>query len=462
MEQRSILQRAFLRKNGRPKKVVRRLLFHTSGRPRGIFKNHLISEDGTPCPFFKDWMTSAEYLVQRDFNKPPQSDAAVLAASGGTLSFSQLPKRALIIDSTFPNPNRDSGSIDAVNYVNWLLSFGFEVNFIALDHDTENYDDSAIRETRATTLRFAGHAQVVDYIHQNGNCYNLFFLSRVCAGGAFLEDCRISNPAAAVIFNTVDLHHIREMREAELADDQDSMLAAQKTRDRELHLVRQSDLTIVVSEFEENVLNETVPGANIAVMPLFRDMPETVPGFEQRQDIGFVGGFRHTPNVDAIEYFLYDIWPKVRAKAPKATFSIAGGDLPDSIADALPEGVSYIGHVEDLTGWLNRLKMTVAPLRYGAGAKGKVASSVAHGVPIVGTHISFEGMGLADGVVIAAENPAEFAEAIVDLLEDPTGWNDMSRNAIQFAQETQSPAAGQKRLEMVFRTLRLGRSDSLL
>jgi len=465
--QRSILQRALLRKNGRPKKALRRLLLHTSGRPRGIFRKYLISEDGVPHSFFHDWMTSVEYLAQRDFCQPQkvvktQEAPAPAIFNDDSPSFSDLPKRALIIDASFPNPTRDSGSVDAVNYVNWLLSLGFEVDFIALAPDVENYDDSAIRATKASQLRFSSKEEINKHIRQNGKNYNLFFLSRVSCGGAFFEECRIANPVAAVVFNTVDLHHIREMREAQIANSLSGAYAAQNTRDRELYLIRQADLTIVVSEFEKDLLDKFVPGARVSVMPLYRELPSRVSGFESRNGIGFVGGFKHVPNIDAIKYFLKEMWPLVRDKAPNATFSIAGSDLPEDIANTLPEGVSYIGHVEDLTEWLNGLKMTVAPLRYGAGAKGKVASSISHGVPVVGTKISFEGMGLVDDAVIATEDPADFASAIVHLLEDQARWETMSQKAKSFGQANLSVESGQIRLEQVFKNVRLRSSQALL
>ena len=100
-----------------------------------------------------------------------------------------------------------------------------------------------------------------------------------------------SNPGAVIIFNSVDLHHVREEREARIQQDRKALFRSEAVRERELYIARQSDLTIVVSSVEKDIIEATIPGTAVAVMPLFRKGSTQVEGFEHRRGIGFVGGF---------------------------------------------------------------------------------------------------------------------------------------------------------------------------
>ena len=297
----------------------------------------------------------------------------------------------------------------------------------------------------AQILRLPNEQAVFDFLEREGQAFELFFLSRVDCGGRFFEACRRSNPGAVIIFNSVDLHHVREEREARIQQDRKALFRSEAVRERELYIARQSDLTIVVSSVEKDIIEATIPGTAVAVMPLFRKGSTQVEGFEHRRGIGFVGGFGHAPNVDAVRYFLEEVWPKIHNLDPALRFEIAGPGLPDTISQSLPVGVSYKGQIADLEGWLGKLRLTVAPLRYGAGAKGKVASSIVNGVPVIGTSVAFEGMGLGPDATIAADTAEAMARDIVRLHSDKAAWEALSRGANAFGIADLSLEAGQKR-----------------
>lgn len=214
-------------------------------------------------------------------------------------------------------------------------------------------------------------------------------------------------------------------------------------RERELYLTRQADATIVVSEQDKSHLEKLVPGAMLYEMPLVRESLDSVPSFEARSGIGFIGSYAHAPNVDAVRYLVSEIWPLIRAQLPSCQLYLAGGDLPEEICSALPEGVTYLGYVSDLDAWFSCIRVAVAPLRYGAGAKGKVASSLAHGVPCVATPIAAEGMRLLDGAQLrVAADPGAFADAVAELHQSPALWGHYSAGGLNFAKTNLSEDAG--------------------
>jgi glycosyltransferase involved in cell wall biosynthesis len=353
--------------------------------------------------------------------------------------------RVVFFDGVFPCPDRDSGSVDSINYVTWLTSLGYEVHFLSTSCIFDGKSEKPVVSAGAKILMLPNEEAILDFLGREGKAFDLFFLSRVGCGGKFFEASWRSNPGAAIIFNTVDLHHVRDEREAKIRQDRKALFRSGETRERELYIARQSDLTIVVSNWEKEILEAAIPGTPVAVMPLFRKVPKQIEDFERRRGIGFIGGFAHAPNVDAIQYFLDEVWPRIHDLDPALRFEIAGLGLPDLISQSLPAGVSYEGHVADLEGWLGKLRLTVAPLRYGAGAKGKVASSIVNGVPVIGTRVAFEGMGLDQGIASASDTAEAMARDIVSVYSDKAAWETLSRVAHAFGMTNLSLEAGQKR-----------------
>ena len=128
--------------------------------------------------------------------------------------------------------------------------------------------------------------------------------------------------------------------------------------------------------------------------------------FAKRRDLVFVGGFRHPPNVDAVQWFVDEVFPLVRARLPDVRFHCIGSDVPEAVAAlSRRDGVLVHGHVPDIAPYMDGARIGLAPLRYGAGVKGKVNLSMAHGQPVVATSCAVEGMHLRDGVdVLVADD----------------------------------------------------------
>ncbi len=199
----------------------------------------------------------------------------------------------------------------------------------------------------------------------------------------------------------------------------DLLRRAADARRKELFLIENSDATIVVSDAELGRLKQIMPGAPVFHIPLIRDIPGRVNGFAPRADIALVGHFLHAPNPDAALVFAAAIWPRVHKALPDARFRMIGAGWPAAMPPPPGDGIDLVGHVADMGATLERLRLTVAPLRFGAGAKGKIVTSLAHGVPCVATPIAAEGMGFTDGVnLLIASDFDQFAGHVVALYSD--------------------------------------------
>jgi glycosyltransferase involved in cell wall biosynthesis/predicted O-methyltransferase YrrM len=378
-----------------------------------------------------------------------QAAGRLTAQASKTLSLREAERPiVLIIDDRWPEPDRDGGSIDAINLINAMRVLGFDVIMAATNDyaGTSRYRDAVVN-LGARCLGPSDSPSVQAFIEAHGEMVSLYVLTRFTAGGQYLELIRHNWPKAKIVFNTVDLHFLREEREARLLDDAERLQSAGRTRDREEFLVHRSDATIVVSAFEHTLLAGAVPGANIIELPLARLGQPPKSGFAERRDIGFIGSFDHMPNVDAVRYFLADIWPLIRRRLPGCRFSIVGSGLGADALREAPSDVQYLGHLPDVAPWFDRLRVSVAPLRYGAGMKGKVVSSLAAGLPCVGTPIAVEGMALTPGQdILVGETPEAFADAVVRAYEDEALWTHLSEAGRIYVEQKNSIRSYTRRL----------------
>ncbi len=361
---------------------------------------------------------------------------------------------ALVIDHNWPQPDRDSGSIDIVNLVQALDRLGFSVLLAAAkQHDGVQTARDLLEAQGVRCLGPADAESVETWLEEWGHTVDLCVLCRAFCGGAFLEQVERVCTKARLVFNSIDLSWVREMRRAEATGDAELAAMGDILRAHEQHVIRSCDATIVVSESEAALLAADLPESRVAVLPLARTVSPPRTGFAERAGFGFIGNFAHAPNTDAVRWFLDETWPLVTRDLPEARMSIAGTDAP---AEFGRNGVDVLGHVPDISPWFERLRATVAPLRYGAGAKGKVASSLAMGVPCAATPIATEGMriGEQDGVLVAAD-PAGLATALIRLHTDAALWQTASAAALAYAQQRLSLPAWEVQLDRLLRAIGL-------
>jgi glycosyltransferase involved in cell wall biosynthesis len=178
------------------------------------------------------------------------------------------------------------------------------------------------------------------------------------------------------------------------------------------------------------LLAHELPQTPVQVLSNLHAPAPAGPGWAQRRGLLFVGGFRHPPNVDAVRWLVADVLPLIHAQRPDIALHCIGADVPDSIAAlASTPGVHIHGHVPDLQPWLEACVVSVAPLRFGAGIKGKINQAMAHGLPVVATPCAVEGMHLHDGSdVLVASDAATFAQAVLRLHDDTALWEQLAVN----------------------------------
>jgi O-antigen biosynthesis protein len=373
----------------------------------------------------------------------------------GTIGF--RPKaRILVIDACTPMSDRDSGSVDLVNLLRLFASFDYQVTFCPVDLIYAGPYTRALQSSGVECIYSPFEHSVERLLRARGREFDVVMLMRLDQGVRYLKPVRANCPQAKVIFNTVDLHYLREERRAMTDTGMQDSAGARRMKALELDVVRGADLTILISPIERDLLAGEVPDARLHVIPLLRDIPGRGPGFADRRGAIFIGGFRHPPNLDAILWCCRRIWPKVQGELPDVDLSIVGSYPSPEVMNLEAKGVHVLGYVEDIAPLFARTRLSIAPLRYGAGLKGKVVTSLGYGVPCVVTPVAAEGLGLADGegIVIAAD-PDAFAAAVVHIHGHRGDWERLSTAGIEAVRRSFSLDANRPSLANLLRDLDL-------
>jgi GT2 family glycosyltransferase/glycosyltransferase involved in cell wall biosynthesis len=384
--------------------------------------------------------------------------------ANGDVAFLRRPqkglKNILVIDHHLPMPDHDSGSLRMFQILKILRQLGHRVTFIP-DNLAKTCPYAGELQKRGIEVVYHPYVKKVrDYLVAHGASFDAVVLSRCDFARKHIADVRLHAPQSRVIFDTVDLHYLREQGEAQLTGDPEVHRKAQEKQRLEHQLIEQADETWVVSPIEQQLLQEKWPGKSIQLVSNIVDIPGSKTPFAHRRDYLFIGGFQHRPNIDAVLFFVQKIYPLVSEHLRDAKFYIIGDKAPPEIVALATERIVVTGLQRDVRPFFDSVKLSVAPLRFGAGVKGKINQSMAFGVPVVATSLGIEGMELTEHEdILVADDPEDFARALIELYESEELWNRLSENGIRKARASYSTDTASKTLEFLFGEDRLKSSD---
>jgi O-antigen biosynthesis protein len=331
-------------------------------------------------------------------------------------------KRAVFIDETVPTPDLDAGSNAALQHIRSLMRLGYKVTFIPSDNLARI--SPYTERLQALGVECIYHPffwSVEEYFRKCELSIDAVYLHRFANGSKYIGLIRRLQPKARIVYNVADLHHLRLAREAELLEDEGVARQAEAVRHEELAAIRAADATIVHSAAERQLLSEdpALQGRVHVVPWTYACRPVANPP-AQRHGIAFVGGYRHKPNVDAATWLVEAIMPLVWERLPELPLILVGSHMPEEVRRLESRRVRTLGYVPDVAEVYEQCLLAVAPLRYGAGVKGKVLEAFAAGVPCLMTGMAAEGVPLPpllQGLV--HDDPRGLADAIVALHLEP-------------------------------------------
>ncbi|MGD9503820.1 MAG: glycosyltransferase, partial [Syntrophobacteraceae bacterium] len=383
-------------------------------------------------------------------NQPPGIDVDKAKDRGVT-------QRALVLDSCTPTPDQDAGSNFTYNLLLSLRQAGIHTTFIPEDNFLYMPCYTPALQRAGIEVLYAPHVTSVrQHLSERGGRYDLVIIIRPVVAERCLDAVRQFCPKAKVVYHAADVHFLRMQREAELLGDPVKGEAARKMKDSELKLMASVDAVSVHSPVEQDLIRAHLPQIPVCLFRWVMPVRGTQSAYEKRRDIVFIGGYQHPPNVDAAVYFINEVLPLVKSVLPEVRFIAVGSNPPASLMALAANDVLVPGYVEDLASMLDGIRVAVAPLRYGAGIKGKIATTLSVGLPCVATSMAAEGMGLTNGEdILIADGPEALADAIVRLYREETLWRAVSEKGLIFAERTYGTGASETAIRNILETVGL-------
>lgn len=338
-------------------------------------------------------------------------------------------RRALFIDASVPEPDKDAGSNAAFQHMLSLQRLGFKVTFIPADNMAriEPYT-SELQRRGIECLYHPYYFSVEDVFRKQRIPFDLVYLHRYSNASKYAGMIRQHFPKARILYNVADLHFLRMQRQAEVEGDAGLREQADQLRRLELGAMSFVDCVIVHSNAEADLLRQIAPAIEVQVIPWtvpLREIkkprakkPDTVPDMAPK--IAFVGGYRHPPNVDAAIWAAHKVMPVLRKRVPGIELLLVGSHMPADVSALAAKDIIPLGYVPSLDSVFERVRLSIAPLRYGAGLKGKVLESMAAGIPCVMTTVAAEGIDLPAELqsLLVADDPKGLAARIDALCRD--------------------------------------------
>jgi glycosyltransferase involved in cell wall biosynthesis len=388
------------------------------------------------------------YALRRGGGSNGERKPTVVQRSPGGLRAATI----LIVEAELPRPDRDAGSRILEQLLRSLVDMGLRVYLMPAAADTDAVCIARLKEigvqpipapqSKADWRRLQTLAGALDFV----------WLCRPLVAVRFLDFFR-RHSTAQVQYYAVDLHYVREARRYQLTGRWSHWLRSRLYQAIERSVIARSDAVLCLSHEELTILSGVVPQSKLRWVPPHVSQQKAEPELAIRSgasnpDVIFVGNFRHPPNADAMQWLLHEVWPRVRQALPAARLQIVGANPPLWLAGMHSTHVQLHDGVTDveLTTLYRQAAVAVAPLRFGAGVKGKVLEAMEQGVPLVSTSIGLEGLPGSSALPAPCDDAATFATAIVQLVDEQRHALDVARRQREYLSQHFSPSSVREQL----------------
>jgi O-antigen biosynthesis protein len=354
----------------------------------------------------------------------------------------------LVVHGDVPPPDRDACSLRLLRIVEQMVAEGHRVTFLARGGGDQFHNSARLLQMGVAEVfpldavrlgerfpergwRWTIETLDLKWLLDRGN-FDVAWLSLYDIAEQYTPLIRRHSPTTKVVVDSSDIQWIREHRGATLAGDPVAIAAAERTRERERAVYGAADVNVAISEVDAQATRELAPEVPVQIVSLVEDFAPVVADRSQRSGLLFVGNFWHAPNVDAVTAFHRDTWPLIRAAVPGMHLTIAGSAPPEEILAMAADDVTVTGWVPELEPYMDKALISIAPLRFGAGIKGKVLDSFAAGLPCVMTPIAAEGLPLSPVLQgLVGDDIAALADLVMRYHTDRAANDAAGREAVR-------------------------------
>jgi len=380
-----------------------------------------------------------QVFLQKWRSELQQENAIPVEQMFGARDRSLGKKRMLVIDHYLPRFDKDTGSRATLQYLSLFVEQGLNVKFLGDNfHPEQPYLDVLQRMGIETLVGSWYSTNWRRWLRQHKQEFDYVFLLRPSIAIKYL-DILTADPRPKLLFQGVDLHFLRVTRQAECQNSPQLLDEARQWEQQELQVCESVDVAYYYSAVEIRELcsrSTNICGRQLPLYLMDGIEPTTTP-FDQRQGLLFVGGFQHEPNVDGLQWFVREVLPLVLAQRQEAKLYVVGSHVTDEVLSMASNQVVIVGEVTDdeLRRRYNECRLSVVPLRFGAGIKGKIIESNCLQVPVVTTEIGAEGLPEPRDYLRVADEPESFAMAVLNVYNDEEEWNRLAANGRRMVQQ---------------------------
>ena len=344
--------------------------------------------------------------------------------------------RTLLIGKVWPEPSATAAGQRTLDVLQALQGAGHELHFATASAKPEQGLGLAERgiSEHAVQVNDSTFDQWIAELNPDVVIFDRFMIEEQF-GWRVERNC----PSAMRVLDTSDLHCLRKAREDVVLKGRDLDLF-NDIAVREIASIHRCDLSLMISEFEMELLRErfAIPESQVAYWPFFLDLPDAAPSFEAREHCILIGSFLHALNLDAARWTIAEVWPLVRKRLPKGELHLYGS-YGEKYAVELHKpqlGILFKGRADNALRTMERYRLNLAPLRFGAGLKGKVFDGFRTGTPSIVTPIAVEGvLGDLKWGHQPSDDPQALVDAIVQHYKNEADWNALLLRSQQIASE---------------------------
>ncbi len=424
-----------------PKSVV----IHFEGKSHGTdinsgFKSYqAINKD----KFYEKWKS----VLNKDHFAPGQN--FFLARDRG-----HKKKNILVIDYKIPSYDKDAGSRATYNHLKLFVKMGLNVKYIGNDFIEKEPYTTELMQMGIEVLSGKYYKYYWEkWMQQNMKHFEHVYINRPDVTIKYIDIIK-KHSDAKIIYHGHDLHHIREYLRYQIEKDEEILKRVDYFKSLELEVFNKSDVIVSLNDAETQVIKGLTKNKPVYTIPIFcyDKFKQDIKPFEERNSLLFIGGFLHKPNVDGVQWFVENIFDKVKQNIPDIKLYIAGSNATEYIKKLNSDDIIVKGYVsdEELNQLYNDVKMVVIPLRYGAGVKGKTIEAIYNLTPIVSTSIGIEGCPEITTIINPKDTAENFADEIIDLYNNNQKLEQISRSYENYIKTYFSTDYGIKAFEKAF------------
>ena len=353
-------------------------------------------------------------------------------------------KRIIVFDSNIPYFDQNAGNRCTFMYLQIFQQIGFFVTFVSDEFENYNKYIAILEQKGIEVIYKSSYMQNIDeWLKNNLKYFNFVFLQRPNIALKYIDFIK-EYFYGKILYFAHDLAYNRLFREYKITGKEEFLKDSKFWKKNEMEIINKSDVCYVVGNYEEELLKKKFKNKPIRNIPIYiyeKFLSNVEKDFSRRKDLIFVGNFKHRPNIDAILWFYREIYPYIIKKYPNIILHIVGSPIFKEIKEIESTNIKLYGFLDDkdLKFLYQKCRIAIAPLRFGAGVKGKIIEAAYNQIPMITTSIGAEGLDKSIGSFLVEDDALKMSKLICSIYNNYNKLKEISDSGIKLIKKYYTP-----------------------